>query len=162
MAHATTSGKHARHSPPRPEAPKADPPEPVEHLPPTWNPKPATPGLPLGVAILSLVIAATGLIVFLAGALVFLNSYVPDTVPPSLLIFPAVDLLGAAILILVGTVFVGVANALWHQEVWALYLTVGALFAGETYLFFTATITVLFVLLLLVFVYLLTVRQHFY
>jgi hypothetical protein len=39
---------------------------------------------------------------------------------------------------------------------------VGALFFGEAYLFFTATITVLFLLLLVVFVYLLAVRHNFY
>lgn len=137
------------------------PPE-VHHLPPKWTPRRVTPSLPLGVAVLSVGLAATGLVLFLSGVLIFLNTYAPQSVPNSLLILPQVDPIGAAILLLIGTVILGLANALWHQERWALFLTVGALFAGEAYLFFTATITVLFLLVLVVFVYLLTVREHFY
>ncbi len=153
-----TSHRRAQGSP----TPAGPAPLPTQHLPPRWSPKRLTPSLPLGVAVLSVGLAAVGLVLFLSGALIFLNTYIPQSVPSALLILPSVDPLGAAILLLVGTVLVGLANALWHQELWALYLTVGALFAGEAYLFFTATITVLFVLLLIVFVYLLAVRQHFY
>jgi hypothetical protein len=127
-----------------------------------WTPTPVTPGLPLGVAIFALIIAVTGLVLFLAGGLALLNYYSPDSVPSGLLILPSVDPVGAAILLLIGTVTLGLAHALWHQERWALWLTVGALFLGEAYLFFTATITVLFLLGLVVFVYLLAVRDHFY
>lgn len=164
MAHATKNHRAApvAESPHAHPTKRESPPPPVEHLPPKWTPKQYVPGLPLGVAVLSLIIAGAGIILFLSGSLILLDVYVPDTVPPGLLILPSVDQIGAAILLLIGTVFVGVANALWHQERWALYLTVGALFLGETYLFFTATITVLFVLLLIVFVYLLTARDHFY
>ena len=159
-AHSTERSKSKSHTHPAP--PKDEPPAPVEHLPLAWRPTPVVPGLPLGVALLALVTAATGFIVFLSGALVLLNSYLPDTVPTNVLIFPAGDPLGAAILLLIGVVLVGVANALWHQERWSLYLAVGVLFAGEAYLFFTATITVLFLIFLVIFVYLLTVRDHFY
>ncbi|MCI4366827.1 MAG: hypothetical protein L3K08_03650 [Thermoplasmata archaeon] len=158
-AHSTDHSKtkaHAKH----PGA--GDTPPVVEHLPLQWRPSPVIPGLPIGVAILSLITAISGFIVFLSGALVLLNAYLPDTVPSNVLIFPAGDPLGAAILLLLGVVLVGVANALWHQERWSLYLTVGVLFAGEAYLFFTATITVLFLIFLVIFVYLLTVRDHFY
>ncbi len=142
-------------------APAAPAPPAPERLP-SWTPKGYVPRLPLGVAIFSVALAAFGILLFLAGALAFLNAYAPQSVPSSLLILPSIDPIGAAILLLIGTVIVGLANALWHQERWALFLTVGALFAGEAYLFFTATITVLFLLVLVLFVYLVTVREHFY
>ena len=167
MAHATTSARrHHRPvdpeaAPEKPDAPELDPPR-LEKLSMGWKPTPVVPALPLGVALISIGTAFTGFVLFLSGALILLNAYLPDTVPSGLLILSSADALGAAILLLVGTVFVGLANALWHQERWSLYLTVGLLFAAEAYLFFTATITVLFLLGLLVFVYLLTVRDHFY
>jgi hypothetical protein len=159
-AHSTDHPKPKSHHAKAPPAPEAAPV--VEHLPLQWRPTPVVPGLPLGVAVLALITAVSGFVVFLSGALVLLNAYLPNTVPSNVLIFPAGDPLGAAILLLIGVVLVGVANALWHQERWSLYLTVGVLFAGEAYLFFTATITVLFVIFLVIFVYLLTVRDHFY
>jgi hypothetical protein len=162
MANATVDssdgGPASTHSKKHPKHASVD----IEHLPMQWNPTPVTPLLPLGVALFALAIAAVGLILFLAGALALINVYDPSTVPSALLILPSVDPIGAAILLLIGTVMLGLAHALWHQERWALYLTVGALFFGEAYLFFTATITVLFLLLLVVFVYLLAVRHNFY
>lgn len=162
MAHATRNGPAVAPGGAAAGSGASARPAPPQHLPMQWSPKPVTPSLPLGVAIFAIVIAAAGLLLFLAGGLALINVYDPATVPRSLLILPAVDPIGAAILLLIGTVLLGLAHALWHQERWALYLTVGVLFFGEAYLFFTATITVLFVLLLIVFIYLLTVRDHFY
>lgn len=160
MAHATA---HPRSTAPDPgAAPVPTDPVKLEKLSMGWRPTPVVPPLPLGVALISIATAAGGFVLFLSGALLLLNAYLPNTVPTALLVLGGADPLGAAILLLVGTVLVGLANALWHQERWSLYLTVGVLFAGEAYLFFTDTITVLFVLGLIVFVYLLTVRDHFY
>lgn len=154
-AHATSSASGTSEE-------AALPPAKVEKLAMGWRPTPVVPSLPLGVAILALLVAIAGFVLFLSGALILLNAYLPTTVPSDLLILSGGDPLGAAILLLVGTVVVGLANALWHQERWSLYLTVGVLFGLEAYLFFTDTITVLFVIVLLIFVYLLAVRDHFY
>ena len=168
MAHASATHHRHHRSPHAPEAsagsgaPGELSPAELEKRTMDWKPAPVVPALPLGVALISIATAFTGFLAFVSGALILLNAYFPDTVPSGLLILPGADPLGAAILLLVGTVLVGLANALWHQERWSLWLTIGLLFAGATYLFFTDTITVLFLLVLAVFVYLLTVRDHFY
>lgn len=134
----------------------------VEHLPPRWEPTPVAPTLPLGVAALAVSIAIAGVVVLLAGALYLLNAYLGNVVPTNLLIVRSVDPIGAAILVLMGAVLLSVATALWRQESWALWTTIVVLFVSLTYLFFTASITVLFLVFLLLFIYLLTVRRHFF
>lgn len=134
----------------------------VEHLPPKWEPTPVTPSLPVGVAALAVMIAIAGVVVLLAGALYLLNAYLGTVVPANLLIVRSVDPIGAAVLVLLGAILLSVATALWRQEAWALWTTIVVLFASLAYLFFTDSITVLFVLLILLFIYLLTVRRHFY
>ncbi len=91
-----------------------------------------------------------------------LNAYLGNVVPISLLIVRSVDPLGAAILVLLGAVLLAVATALWRQETWALWTTIVVVFLTLAYLFFTDSITVLFVLFLLLFMYLFSVRRHFY
>jgi hypothetical protein len=134
----------------------------VEHLPPRWEPTPVRPSLPIGVALLAFLIALAGILILLAGALYLLSAYLGQVAPPNLLIVRSVDQIGAAILVLLGAVLLSVATALWRQEAWALWTTVIVVFLTLAYLFFTASITVMFVLLLLLFIYLLTVRHHFY
>ena len=140
-----------------------EPPPAVEHLPPAWEPASTLrPSLPIGVAVLSVVIAVLGFLLILAGALYLLHDYLETAVPSSLLIVHSVDAIGAAILVLFGTILLSVATALWRQEAWALWTTVVVVFLALAYLFFTGSITVLFLLSLLLFIYLLTVRHHFY
>ena len=135
----------------------------IAHLPPKWEPTPdLRPLLPIGAAILAVLLALAGLVVLVSGLLFLLNAYVSGLVPPELLILKSVDLLGAAILVLLGAMLLALANALWHQERWALWTTIVVLFAGLAYLFFTASITVLFLVFLVLFIYLLAVRRHFY
>ncbi|MCI4331219.1 MAG: hypothetical protein L3K19_05160 [Thermoplasmata archaeon] len=134
----------------------------LDHLPAAWSPSNLRPSLPIGVALLSVLIAISGVVVLVAGSLFLLNTYFGTVVPTSLLIVRSVDPLGAGILVLVGAVLLSVANALWAQERWALWTTVAVLFAALAYSFFTASITVLFLLFLLLFIYLLTVRRYFY
>ncbi|HEV8050188.1 MAG TPA: hypothetical protein VGP88_06300 [Thermoplasmata archaeon] len=134
----------------------------VQHLPPQWEPTEVRPSLPIGVAILSVLIALLGIVVLVSGLLFLLNEYLGTAIPSQLLIVHQVDVIGAAILVLLGAVLVGVATALWNQEAWALYTTVVVLFLGLGYLFFTSTITVVFLVFLVLFVYLLAVRHHFF
>ncbi len=134
----------------------------VDHLPPRWEPPPIRPPLPIGVAILSVLIAIAGVLLLLAGALFLLHYYLAAAVPASLLIVSSIDAVGAAILVLFGAVLLSVATALWRQESWALWTTVVVVFLALAYLFFTGSITVLFLVFLVLFIYLLTVRHHFY
>ncbi|MCI4327617.1 MAG: hypothetical protein L3K16_08325 [Thermoplasmata archaeon] len=134
----------------------------VQHLPPQWEPTPVRPSLPIGVAVFSVLIALLGLVVLASGILFLLNAYLGTAIPTQLLIVHQVDIVGAAVLVLLGAVLMGVATALWNQEAWALYTTVVALFLGLGYLFFTSTITVIFLVFLVLFVYLLAVRHHFF
>jgi len=143
-------------------APGAATPVEVRRLPPRWEPTPVRPSLPLGVAVLAIVIALAGIVILLAGALFLLNAYFGSIVPAALLIVASVDPLGAAILILLGAILLSVATALWRQEAWALWTTIVVVFVALADMFFTASITVIFVLFLVLFIYLLTVRHHFY
>ncbi len=136
---------------------------PIQHLPRPYRPPPLRPSLPLGIAVISILLAIAAVLVLLTGALILLSALAGSAlIPTTLLITTTVDPWGAAILIVLGGVVLAVARALWDLERWALYVGVGGSFAGLTYLFFTGSITVLFLLLLALFVYLLTVRHHFY
>lgn len=151
------------HVRPRPSAASAaEAPAEVQHLPMPWSPGNIVPSLPVGIAILAVLIAILGVVTLLAGALFLLNAYLGNVVPISLLIVRSVDPLGAAILVLLGAVLLAVATALWRQETWALWTTIVVVFLTLAYLFFTDSITVLFVLFLLLFMYLFSVRRHFY
>jgi hypothetical protein len=134
----------------------------IGHLPPQWAPVRARPSLPLGVAILAVLIGILGLVLLLAGGLFLLRYYAGPLVPDDVLIVHSVNAIGAALLVLLGAIFLALATALWRQERWALYTTVAVTFGGLVFLFFTASITYLFLVLLVVFVYLLLVRRHFY
>jgi hypothetical protein len=121
------------------------------------------PKLPIGAGILAVAIALIGVVLLLGGSLFVLNYYSPGLVPPSLLILrSSLDPIGAAIIVILGAILLGLASALWDQEAWALYTTIGAVLVGLTYEFFTGSITYLFLLLLVLFIYLLAVRRHFF
>lgn len=132
------------------------------HLPPRWEPTPVRPRLPVGVAILAVLIALAAVVMVIGGLLYLINSIVGNVVPPIFEAFPAIDLFGAAILAVVGVALLAVATSLWRQETWALWTTVILVFLTATYLFFIGSITVLFVLFVILFVYLLAVRRYFY
>lgn len=133
-----------------------------DHLPPAWEPTPVRPHLPIGVAVVSVVIAAFGVVMLLAGILFLLASVLSSVVPASLEIFQSIDLYGAAILAILGAALIGIATSLWRQETWALWTTLVLVFATAAYLFFTGSITVLFLIFVVLFVYLISVRRFFY
>ena len=135
----------------------------VGHLPPKWEPAPLVPSLPIGVAVLAILVALIGILLLVSAILTFLSIFGAAVIPAGIpLLLASADELGAAILLVLGAALIAVARAMWNLETWSLYLSVVVVFAGLTYLFFTASITVLFLILLVVFVYLLTVRHHFY
>ena len=114
------------------------------------------------VAILAVIIAFLAVVMVLAGLLFVLNSAFGAVVPASLEIFQSIDLYGAAILAILGAALIGIATALWRQETWALWTTLVLVFATAAYLFFTGSITILFLVFVVLFVYLISVRRYFY
>lgn len=134
----------------------------VEHLPPVWERQLPPPSLPIGVALLAFVTAGVGVILMISGILFVLGTYGSVVVPSSLVIFHVGSPTGAVVLVILGGVIALLSSALWHQELWAFYLMVGFLFLGLAYLFFTDSITYLFLIVLAVFIYLIAVRHHFY
>ena len=139
-----------------------DVPDQVHHLPPVWERQLPPPSLPIGVAVLSIVTAAVGVLLIISGILFVLSYYGSFVIPASLVIFHVGDPIGATVLVVLGVVIALLSSALWHQELWAFYLSVAFLFGGLAYLFFTDSITYLFVIVLVVFIYLIAVRHHFY
>jgi hypothetical protein len=134
----------------------------IDHLPPKWEPAPIRPRLPIGVAIVSILLGLAGIFLLLAGLLAILTSSFAVIIPPTLDILQSVNLIGALVVLILGTAFLVVATCLWRQETWALWTMIGLVFLTETYLFFTDSISILFLIFLVLFVYLLTVRRYFY
>ncbi|MCI4339376.1 MAG: hypothetical protein L3J68_03480 [Thermoplasmata archaeon] len=139
-----------------------DAPVTFDRLPAPWQPTSVVPRRPLGVAIISVLIAMFAVVLVLAGVLYLLSTYLQTFVPASLELIPSLDLWGAAIVALLGAALLGIATSLWRQETWALWTTVVLIFATTTYLFFTGSITVLLLIFIVLFVYLISVRRYFY
>jgi hypothetical protein len=133
-----------------------------EHLPPRWEPTPVVPKRPVGVAVISVLISLVAIVLVLAGLLYLLSDYLGPFVPSALDLIPSIDLWGAVIVVIVGAALLGIATSLWRQETWALWTTIVLVFATMAYLFFTDSITVLFLVFVVLFVYLISVRRYFY
>jgi len=140
----------------------AAPPMEFDRLPTPWEGPLVRPRLPVGVGILAILISFFAVAMVLAGLLYLLNALLGSVVPASLEFFTSLDPLGAAILIVLGASLLAVATSLWHQETWALWTTIVLVFATTAYLFFTGSITVLFLVFIVLLVYLLAVRRYFY
>jgi len=114
------------------------------------------------VAVLSVLIAGFAVLMVLAGLLFLLAQYVGEVVPSSLEIFQSIDVWGAGILVVLGAALLGVATSLWRQETWALWVTLALVFGTTAYLFFTGSIAILFLIFIVLFIYLISVRRYFY
>ncbi len=121
---------------------------------------PPVPSLPLGVAILAILVGLVGFLFVLGGILLFALG-----AAGALNQLTALELFGIGgglIALVVGLILLGVALGLWHQRLWALVLSilvVGLLMASRflSNSFFTWGGIILVVLL----VYLVAVHRHF-
>ena len=104
------------------------------------------------MAVVSILIAVAAVVLVLGGALYLLNEVGTTYVPPAFDLFPSVSFLGAVILMVLGVALLALATSLWRQETWALWSTLVLVFGTTLYLFFTESITALFVLLVILFV----------
>lgn len=125
------------------------------------------PRRPLGVAVISILVALIGVGALIIGILVLIGpsaSLGPlnDLVTIVGENFLELGLLGGVAMFLGGFILVSVAQGLWHQELWSLVLCAGVLFAAEAVIFFYfEPFTYLFFVLIVLFVYLLAVRKSF-
>jgi len=116
--------------------------------------------LPLGVALLAVLIGIFGFLVLVAGALllVFGTSFVFGT--GSVTVFGTGGTIAGLVLLLIGAVILAVATGLWDQELWALALAlIVLLFYGVVEFVAQSWLSVLVIGALLV--YLVAVSNHF-
>ncbi len=132
-----------------------------DHLPPVLFPPGYRPRRPLGVGVVSLLVGSFGTLLVLSGILANLVAYGGPLIPSSLSIVGSTDGIVNGVLAGVGAVLIVVATGLWRQEEWALYTLSGLAFGAMIYLLFVGSVTVLFLLLLILGLYLLLVRRYF-
>jgi hypothetical protein len=116
--------------------------------------------LPLGVAILAILIGIFGFFVLLAGVLLLVFGTGLAVGAGTLTIFGSSGTIAGLVLLLVGVLTLAVASGLWDQELWALALAVLVLlFYGVVEFVDQAWVGFLLVAGLLV--YLVAVSGHF-
>jgi ABC-type multidrug transport system permease subunit len=133
-------------------------PEPATLPPPAPPPRRA---LPLGVAVLSVLVGLYGFVTFVLGLLLFgkvaVSSYlgIPST-------FGLAGYELAAVIMVIGLVILGIGVALWRLRLWALVLgLLFLLYELVTYAYAGKYWTFGFLLALVIFLYLIAVNRHF-
>jgi hypothetical protein len=127
-------------------------------------PPPAPPpkrSLPLGVAVLSVLVGLYGFVIFLVGILLFVHFGVSSYLGlPSTFGLAGYEL--AAVVTIVGLIILGIATALWRLRLWALVLALLFLiFELVSYAYADHYASVGFILALVIFLYLIAVNRHF-
>jgi hypothetical protein len=120
--------------------------------------------LPLGVAILAILIGIYGFIVFLIGLIIAVGSTVPSALGGGnpLGHFATAGLLGGLIILIIGLIILGLAVGLWNLRMWALVLTVLFLIIELViYGLAGAFITFGFIVGAILLIYLVAVSGHF-
>lgn len=126
----------------------------------TYEPTPQEPGLPIGVAILAVLIGIVGGLFILAGVLLAALGII---LPLTFSAFSSYgSLIVGVILLIIGLIILGVALGLWHQRLWALVLAIivfGLYFISDAlagaYFSLGAIISLVLV------IYLIAVHRHF-
>jgi hypothetical protein len=117
-------------------------------------------GLPLGVAILAILIGIFGFFVLVAGVLLLVFGTSIALGSGSITVFGTGGAIAGLILLIVGAIILAVATGLWDQELWALALAIIVLlFYGVVEFVSQSWISLLIVVALLV--YLVAVSGHF-
>ncbi len=113
--------------------------------------------LPLGVAILAILIGIFGFFVFLGGLLAVLLGV---SIAGYSTVFGLSGILAGVVILILGLVILAVAVGLWNQELWALALAVLVLLVYGVVEYVSGEWLGLIIVALLV-VYLVAVRSHF-
>jgi hypothetical protein len=119
--------------------------------------------LPLGVAILSILIGIYGFILFLIGLIIAVGSSVPAALGGYPLgHYATTGVIGGLIILIIGLIILGLAVGLWNLRMWALALTCLVLIIELViYGLAGAFISFGFIVALILFVYLIAVSRHF-
>jgi|HubBroStandDraft_1064217.scaffolds.fasta_scaffold81731_3 hypothetical protein len=116
--------------------------------------------LPLGVAILAILIGLFGFFVLVVGALLLVFGTSVALGSGTVTVFGTGGTIAGLITLIIGAVILGVAVGLWDQELWALALAIIALlFYGVVEFLSQSWLALLVIGVLLV--YLLAVSNHF-
>jgi hypothetical protein len=126
----------------------------------TYEPQPEEPGLPIGVAILAVLIGIVGGLLILAGVLL---AALGIAVGLGFAAFSSYGpLIVGIILLIIGLIVLGVALGLWHQRLWALVLAIivfGLYFISEAIV--GAWFSLGAIISLILVIYLIAVHRHF-
>jgi hypothetical protein len=118
--------------------------------------------LPIGVAILAVLIGILGALFLIGAVILFLVLFFASSFSAPALVFFGSTFIGALLLLIFGIVLLVVATGLWDLELWALVLSiivVGIAFIGELLQGVSQIVEILLLLLLLI--YLFAVSSHF-
>ncbi|HYA11013.1 MAG TPA: hypothetical protein VEH10_05025 [Thermoplasmata archaeon] len=128
-------------------------------LPPPAPPPRRT--LPLGVAILSLLVGLYGFVVFVVGLLIVAKVAVSSYLGlPSTFGLSGYEL--GAVVAVIGLIILGIGVALWRLRLWALVLgLLFLLYELVSYAYAGHYVSFGFLFALLVFLYLIAVNRHF-
>jgi hypothetical protein len=121
---------------------------------------PPEPSLPIGVAILSVLIGIVGLFFIVAGVLLAILGIGVGLSFPALTHYGGVVL--GIILLIIGLIILGLALGLWHQRLWALVIAIlifGAYFVSDVLA--GAFFSIGAILSLILVIYLIAVHRHF-
>jgi hypothetical protein len=117
-------------------------------------------GLPLGVAILSVLIGIFGLFVLILGVLILFGTASALAGLGVTSAFGMSGTIGGLIVLIIGVIILAVAVGLWNQELWALVLAILVLlFYGVVDYLASSWLGLIIVVLLLI--YLVAVARHF-
>jgi hypothetical protein len=115
--------------------------------------------LPLGVAVLSVLIGIFGFFVFLLGLLVALLG-VGYGLAGGETVFGLGGVAGGLIILLIGIIILAIAYGLWNQELWALVLAIIVLLVYGV-IEFVSRSWLGFVIVAILLIYLVAVSSHF-
>jgi hypothetical protein len=115
--------------------------------------------LPLGVAILAVLIGIFGFFILLAGLLVLLLG-VGIGLATGASVFGTTGFVASLVILVIGAVILAVAFGLWDQELWALVLAIITLLVLGTVEFFAGA-WLGFIIVAALLIYLVAVSSHF-
>lgn len=133
---------------------------------PATLPPPARPRreLPLGVAILAVLVGLFGFLILIGGILIIVGLSIGgqlDFLGPGSS-FGFTPLIAGIIAVIIGLIILGIGVALWRLRLWALVLGLIFLFIElVSYGLEGRFVSLGFILALVIFVYLLAVNRHF-
>jgi uncharacterized membrane protein len=122
---------------------------------------------PVGISLLAIVMGILGFLALITGILLVFSTWVMIAGLGVFVSFLtsyiiSVGTFGAVLLVLGGAATIAIALGLWRQESWALWVSVVGVALLEVMLFFVAyPFSYLFLGFLVLYIYLLAVRQHF-